>query len=103
MHRCARDFTLMETSPMTPKNFRMKGLRRHQSGITTLAITLILLVIVTAMVLFSSSVGFFEQKTATNENRARISQQAAEYALNLAGEYLQANRDNLILNTGTGW
>ena len=88
---------------MTPKHFWMRGFRRRQSGITTLAITLILLVIVTAMVLFSSSVGFFEQKTATNENRARISQQAAEYALNLAGEYLQANRDNLIANTGTGW
>lgn len=90
---------------MTPKHFWMKGTPRRQSGITTLAITLILLVIVTAMVLFSSSVGFFEQKTATNENRARISQQAAEYALNLAGEYLQANRDKLISNVAAtgGW
>jgi hypothetical protein len=77
--------------------------RRLQSGMATLVVTVILLVIVTIMVLFSANVGFFEQKTATNENRARISEQAAEYALNLAGEYLQANRDKLITNTGTGW
>jgi hypothetical protein len=77
--------------------------RRMQAGITTLAITLILLVIVTVMVLFSTSIGFFEQKTATNENRARLSEQAAEYVLNLAGEYLKANRDKLISNTTGGW
>ena len=65
--------------------------------------TLILLVIVTLMVIFASSVGFFEQKTATDENRARIASQAAEYALNLAGEYLKANRSLLISDTGTGW
>lgn len=85
-------------------NFAHGGFRRNQKGITTLAITLILLVIVTMMVLFSSNVGFFEQKTTTNENRARIAQQAAEYALNLAGEYLKANRDNLISDvSGSGW
>lgn len=77
--------------------------RREQRGITTLAVTLILLVIVTLMVIFASSVGFFEQKTATNENRARIASQAAEYALNLAGEYLKANRSLLISDTGSGW
>jgi hypothetical protein len=94
----------MEAASMTSNPRSMKRGRRSQSGITTLAITLILLVIVTMMVLFSSNVGFFEQKTTTNENRSRISQQAAEYALNLAGEYLQANRDNLISNTaGSGW
>lgn len=76
----------------------------RQKGITTLAITLILLVIVTLMVVFSTNVGFFEQKTATNENRARISGQAAEYAINLAGEYLKGNRDFLISDAaGSGW
>lgn len=91
---------------MTPRpNVLRAGSARHQTGITTLAITLILLVIITVMVIFSSNVGFFEQKTATNENRSRISQQAAEYALNLAGEYLKANRDKLISNVAAdnGW
>ena len=78
---------------------------RRQKGVTTLAITLILLVIVTMMVLMSSNIGFFEQKTVTNENRARISQQAAEYALNLAGEYLKGNRDKILSDTTAegGW
>lgn len=79
--------------------------RRKQRGITTLAVTLILLVIITMMVIFSANVGFFEQKTTTNQNRARISQQAAEYALNLGGEYLKANRERLISNDAAknGW
>jgi hypothetical protein len=77
--------------------------RRQQSGVTTLAISLILLVIISLMVVFSSNVGFFEQRTTTNENRARMAQSAAEYALNLAGEYLKANRDRLISNSGSGW
>ena len=77
----------------------------HQRGMTTLAVTLILLVIVTVMVLFSTSIGFFEQKTATNEDRARISQQAAEYALNLTGEYLKANRNQILSDVTAegGW
>lgn len=76
-----------------------------QRGITTLAVTLILLVIITAMVLFSASVGFFEQRTTTNQNRARIAEQSAEYALSLAGEYLKANRDRLISDdvADLGW
>lgn len=87
------------------RNAIMSGGRQAEAGVTTLAITLILLVIVTVMVLFSSSVGFFEQRTTTNENRGRISQQAAEYALNLAGEYLKANRDKLISDVASegGW
>ena len=76
---------------------------RAQRGITTLTITLILLIILTLMVLFSTNVGFFEQRTSTNENRAQITEQMAEYALNLGGEYLKINRDNIISRTGTGW
>jgi hypothetical protein len=90
---------------MTPRINRSNArCPTKQQGVTTLAITLILLIIITLMVIFSTNVGFFEQKTATNENRARISLQAAEYAINLGGEYLKAKRDNLISNTaGSGW
>lgn len=78
---------------------------RRQRGVTTLAIVLILLVVITAMVLFSSTVGFFEQRTATNLNRARIVQQASDYAISLAGEYFKANRDRLISDdpADSGW
>ena len=78
--------------------------RRTQRGVTTLAITLILLGVLTLMVLFSMNVGFFEQRTTTNESRAQVTQQLAEYALNLGGEYLKANRANIINDgVGTGW
>ena len=83
--------------PMTSPNL--------QRGVSTLAVTLILLVIITAMVLFSTSVGYFEQRTTTNQNRARIAEQSSEYALSLAGEYLKANRDRLISDdvADLGW
>lgn len=74
---------------------------RRQSGITTLAITLLLLAIVTIVLLFSSNVSFFDQRTATAENRATAAEQMAEFALNLGGQYLNANR-TMIVNTGPG-
>ena len=76
---------------------------KRQRGVTTLAITLILLVILTLIVVFSTNVGFFEQRTTTNENRAQITEQLAEFALNLSGEYLKANRANILSDTGAGW
>lgn len=77
---------------------------QRQKGVTTLAITLLLLVILTLIVLFSTNVAFFEQRTTTNENRARLVEQAAEYAINIAGEYMKANRNALISNTpASGW
>jgi hypothetical protein len=89
-------------SPITPRSL---GARRAQRGAATLAITMILLVIVTGMVLFSASVGYFEQRTTTNQNRAQIAQKAAEYALSLAGEYMKANRGRLISDdtADDGW
>lgn len=77
---------------------------RRQKGLTTLAITLLLLIILTLIVLFSTNVAYFEQRTTTNENRARLVEQAAEYAINIAGEYMKANRNVLISDTPvTGW
>lgn len=76
----------------------------RQKGLTTLAITLLLLVILTLIVLFSTNVAFFEQRTTNNENRARLVEQAAEYAINLAGEYMKSNRSNIIsIKPGSGW
>jgi hypothetical protein len=81
---------------MKPFPIRSTVASGAQRGAATLAITMILLVIVTGMVLFSASVGYFEQRTTTNQNRAQIAQKAAEYALSLAGEYMKANRGRLI-------
>jgi len=82
---------------------RLSG-KRKQRGVATLTITLILLGILTIIVLASSSTGLFEQKTATNENRAHLAQQAAEYALALGGEFLKANVVNVASNEDSdGW
>jgi hypothetical protein len=88
---------------MTNTNRIIPSLSRRQRGVSTLVITLLLLVIISLVVLFSTSVGFFEQRTATNENRARIAEQAAETGINMAGEYIKANRDFVIAKTTGGW
>ena len=76
------------------------GCSRRQRGLATLLVALVILGILTIIVLYSTHVAFFEQRTATNENRSRLVEQAAEYSINLAGEYLKANRDYLISRTG---
>jgi hypothetical protein len=60
-----------------------------QRGVTTLVVVLSLLFILTLVVLASSNVSLFEQKTTTNENRQKLAEQTAEYAVNLAGEWLK--------------
>jgi hypothetical protein len=70
----------------------------------TLLVALMILVVLTVIVMLSTNVGIFEQKMAVNENRARLVEQAAEYALNLGGEYLKGKRNVIISNTaGSGW
>lgn len=79
--------------------------KSRQQGVTTLAITLLLLVILTVVVLFSTNVAFFEQRTTSNEIRARLAEQAAEFSLNLSGEYLKSQRTVIISQNAAnnGW
>ena len=72
---------------------------KRQRGLATLLVALVILGILTIVVLYSTHVAFFEQRTTTNENRSRLVEQAAEYSINLAGEYLKANRDYVISRT----
>lgn len=76
---------------------------RTQQGMATLLVTLLLLGIITVFLLFSTNVSFFEQRTVSNENRAQITEQMAEYAANLGGEFLNANRAVVVNTSGTGW
>jgi hypothetical protein len=77
---------------------------RRQRGAATLFVVLMILIILTIIVLASSNVALFEQKTATNENRQRLTEQAAEYALNLGGEFLKVNVVNIASNVDDdGW
>lgn len=74
-----------------------------QSGATTLTTTLLLLAIVTVVVLFATNTAFFEMRTTTNENRARLAEQAAEYAVNLGGEYVKSKLDVVVSTEAGGW
>jgi hypothetical protein len=76
---------------------------KRQRGVATLVVTLCILIILTIIILASTNVALFEQKTATNENRARLAEQAAEYALNIGGEYLKANVSKISTNAAGGW
>jgi Tfp pilus assembly protein PilX len=76
---------------------------RKQRGVTTLVVVLSLLVIITLVVLASSTVAVFEQRSAANENRQKLVDQASEYALNMSGEYMKSFLPVIATNTGTGW
>jgi hypothetical protein len=76
---------------------------RRQRGVTTLVVSLVVLVILTIIILASSNVALFEQRTATNENRGQLAQQSAEFALSLAGEYLKANVSKITTTNAGGW
>jgi hypothetical protein len=86
------------------KNFQSKSFRR-QSGVTTLAISLMLLAILTVAALFAASFGVFEQRTAGSEYRHKLAFQAAEAGLNQSVEYIKANAGLLLSDDGTegGW
>lgn len=76
----------------------------RQRGVATLLVALSLLIILTIIILSSSNVALFEQKTTTNENREMLANQAAEYALNVGGEFLKANVANISANVDDdGW
>lgn len=76
---------------------------RLQRGVTTLVVVLSLLVIITLVVLASTTVAVFEQRTAANENRQKLVDQASEYALNMSGEYMKSFLPVIVTNSGTGW
>lgn len=76
---------------------------RQQRGVATLLVTLSILIILTIIVLASSNVALFEQRTATNENRQRLSEQAAEYAVSLGGEFFKANVTKVSSSQTNGW
>lgn len=77
--------------------------RRKQQGAATLFITMVILMILGLLVFGSAAVGMFEQRTATNDNRAQLAHQAAEYALNLGGEYIKANVSKISTTSAGGW
>lgn len=87
----------------------MKSISRHwrarqdQRGVTTLAITLMLLAILTVAALFATSMGLFEQRSNASEYRHKLAFQVAEAGLNQAAEYAKVN-GGVMNSTGlNGW
>lgn len=76
---------------------------RHQAGMATMIIVLMILAILTVATLFASRTAFFEQRTTTYENRARLAEQAAEYGVNLAGEYFKSHLRQIVSTKANGW
>lgn len=75
----------------------------RQRGLATLMVAMVLLLILSIVVLFGTSVGLFEQRTETNENRAKLAQTAAESALNLGIEFMRANNALVSSELDGGW
>ncbi len=74
-----------------------------QRGITTLAVTLLLLAIVTVIAIFATNTAFYELRTTSNENRARLAEQAAEYGVNIGGEYVKSQLRHIVSTDANGW
>ncbi|MCB1635137.1 MAG: hypothetical protein KDI51_11145 [Xanthomonadales bacterium] len=72
-----------------------------QHGMVTLFATIMLLVIISISVLFSSQVGIFEIKTGANHFRAERAFDAAQNGLNFGLEYVRTNRAR-VASIGTG-
>ena len=81
----------------------MTRLPTQQRGAATLFVALAILGILTIILLASSSMALFEQKTSNNEARQRLAEQAAEYALNLGGEFFKANISKVSSTQVGGW
>jgi hypothetical protein len=77
--------------------------RRHQRGLSTLLIAMLLLGIVTVIALFAATYGVFEQRTAGNEYRQKIAFQAAETGLSRALEYVKVNTRAMLSSADGGW
>jgi hypothetical protein len=76
---------------------------QRQRGIGTLIVALVMLAILTVVVLFATQVGMFEQRTAANQNFAKLAAQTSEANLNIAAEFIKASNREISKESGTGW
>lgn len=81
----------------------MHPTRTAQRGFTTLAISLILLLVLTMMTLYSAQVGVLKQRIAANEVRERESRINADALIESGLQFVFANRRHLRSTTAGGW
>ena len=75
---------------------------RRQQGYVTLAISIIILFMMTFMVLYSGRVGFIEQRISGNEYRAERSFANAEFGLQQGYMLLNQNKRNMVALASSG-
>ena len=66
-------------------------------------VALVVVVVLTLIVLASTNVALFEQRTASNEYRQRLADQAAKYSLQQGGEFFKANIVHVASEELSGW
>ena len=82
----------------------MNQIQGKQRGFTTLAISLILLVVLTMMTLYSAQVGVLKQRIAGNEVREREARINADALIESGLQFTFANRRHLRSEVaGSGW
>ena len=65
----------------------------HQRGVATLVISMIILVTITFITLYTAKTVLMEQKISTNEYRSRMAFEAAEAGAEMAVSYINNGRD----------
>ncbi|MCB1606822.1 MAG: hypothetical protein KDI71_07590 [Xanthomonadales bacterium] len=75
----------------------------QQRGMVTLFVAIMLLLIISIAVLFSTSVGIFEIRTGANQYRSQRAFDAAQSGLNYGLEYVRANRARVASISIGGW
>lgn len=76
--------------------------RKHQKGLAAIVTTVVLLIAITIVVIFSAKFGVQELKIAANEARHKEAQQLADAALEQASSFLRANVE-LYAGDDAGW
>lgn len=80
---------------------RIRSSRRFHSGVATLPISLILLVLLTLITVYAARVGIVETRTSANKQRAEQAFSVSEALVEQGMQFLNTNR-SLILSTATG-
>lgn len=75
----------------------------RQRGITTLAIAMLLLAVLTVAAIFAASFGVFEQRTSANEYRYKLVFQSAEAGLNQGVAFMKVSARQMVSTSSGGW
>lgn len=94
---------MLNTHRFSSLNWRSAKAKRFNSGVATLPISLIILVLMTLITLYAARVGMLETRTSANKVRADEAFQIAEGGVEQGIMYIGKNRDLIVSTTTGGW